>query len=406
MLALIRETPSNRFSVNALTGILDTCRIPWAALSDPGELAARAHRAARRGRRVLAVYSFMTPDLARVRSEVRTLLLRAPRAVAVAGGPHPSADPQGSLGAGFHHVFVGDAEETLPGFLEAGATGPAIWRAPDPPTAPLGRFPAFGAGRGGPVELARGCPFGCGFCSVGRRKVRFRPPEAVLAAGAALRAAGRRKIFFVTPDAFRYEGGLGALDDLLGRVRRLGLVPVLGTFPSEVRPEGATAEALEVLRRHCQNRTVLVGAQSGSDAVLARLRRGHTVADALRAARTIRRCGLRPRVDLIFGLPGESDAERRATVELARRLRREAGAQLHAHYYHPLPGTPLWGQAPAPLDEPTRRFLLDLRRAGAEDGAWPEQERLARRILDWAHRGWIQAPPGRPSGPAPAPVSP
>jgi radical SAM superfamily enzyme YgiQ (UPF0313 family) len=99
-------------------------------------------------------------------------------------------------------------------------------------------------------------------------------------------------------------------------------------------------------------------------------------------------------VDLIFGLPAETLEERRATAALARRLRQEAGAKIHAHFFHPLPGTPLWGLEPTPLDPETRAFLAGLRRGGAEDGYWQEHERWAWQVLDWARRGWIRTPSG------------
>jgi len=71
----------------------------------------------------IIVYSFSTPELAGLISEVDSLKNRAGGALVVAGGPHPSADPEGTLKAGFDFVFVGEGEETFPEFICAAAKG-------------------------------------------------------------------------------------------------------------------------------------------------------------------------------------------------------------------------------------------------------------------------------------------
>lgn len=392
MIAVLRETRSNRYTLNALTGILDGSAAEWTVVRGARETAEIARAIWTRGRRVLVLYSFMTPDLGWVKPEIRALAREVPGAVRVAGGPHATADPEGTVALGFHYAFVGSVETTLPAFLAAGGTAESVVRTVDGDAPSWDACPPFGRGRIGPVELTRGCRWACAFCSVGRNRVRHRSRDSVLEAAERLRRSGRRRIFFITPDALCYGDGLGALDALLGDLRSMGCVPVLGTFPSEVRPDRVTRDALEVLARHCQNRTLVIGAQSGNDAVLRRLRRGHTVDQVVRAAHLAREFRFSPHVDLIFGLPQETVEERRATIDLARRLRKETGAKIHAHYFHPLPGTSLWGEDPTPLDEETRSVLLHLRRGGAEDGFWEEQERWAWKILEWAERGWIQTP--------------
>jgi B12-binding domain/radical SAM domain protein len=396
MIALVRQTRTNLYTVNVLTAILDACGVSWEVCASPAELCGQAHRAAARGARALALYSFTTPELLRVRAELRAVRQEVPELGFLAGGPHASADPEGTLALGFGHVFVGEAEETLPAFFAAGgSTGPVVAGAG---RCPLDAFSPFGRGRYGPIELTRGCAFRCGFCAVGGRPPRHRSAAAVWEAAGELRARGRPVLSFITPDALSYGGCLGALEELLAGLRAAGTEPQLGIFPSEVRPERVTSEAAGLLRAYCRNRTLVIGAQSGSDAVLRRLGRGHTVGDVEQAARVARQAGFLPHVDLIFGLPEESPDERRATMALARRLRRETGARIHAHYFHPLPGTPLWGREPAPLDPETRAFLQDLRASGAEDGYWEAQERWATEIIEWARRGWIRTPAAPPSG--------
>jgi B12-binding domain/radical SAM domain protein len=391
-IAVLRETRLNRYTLNTLAAILEACGVHWEVAGSAGAQAARLRSAAGRGGRPLALYSFMTPELRGVAREVRLLRRAAPGALFLAGGAHPSADPEGTAALGFDHVFAGEAEQTLPAFLAAGARGETVIRDPEGGPEDLEAFPPFPASRHGPVELTRGCRYRCAFCAVWGRTVRHRSRASVLAGAEALLASGRPRVSFVTPDALSYGADLGELDRLLGDLVGLGVRPTLGTFPSEVRPDRVTPEAVALLRRHCGNRTLVMGAQSGSDAVLRRLGRGHTVEDVVRAARTARQGGFTPHVDVIFGLPGETPEDQKATAELSGRLRREWGARIHAHYFHPLPGTPLWSRDPAPLSDGARAFLLELRGLGAEDGCWQEQERWAWRIISWAEEGWIRTP--------------
>lgn len=374
--------------------------MPWETADSADAMVSRLRSAAGRGR-ALALYSFMTPHLAAVRREVRAVRRAAPGARFLAGGAHPSADSEGTLALGFDHVFTGEAERTLPAFLAAGAGGEPVLRDPCGGPGDLEGFPPFAAGRHGPVELTRGCRYRCAFCAVRGGTVRHRSRASVLAAAESLLARGRPRVSFITPDALSYGDDLAELEGLLGELTRLGVRPILGTFPSEVRPDRVTPEAVGVLGRHCGNRTLVMGAQSGSDAVLRRLGRGHTVEDVERAARTARRGGFTPHVDVIFGLPGETAPEQRATADLVGRLRRESGARIHAHHFYPLPGTALWGLEPAPLSDEARSLLLALRGVGAEDGCWQAQERWAWRIVAWAGAGWIRTPPcARSTSPA------
>ncbi len=384
---VLRETRSNRYSLNWLAAAAAAAGVPWQVAASPGALAD-----ALQGReRVLVAYSFMTPDLGEVGREVAAFRPRARGAVWIAGGAHPTADPEGTLALGFDHVFPGESERTFPAFLAEG-DGPRVIRDREGGPGTLDPYPCFPPERPGPVEITRGCPARCGYCAVGRRRVRHRSPAAVERWVRVLVAGGRRLVRFVTPDALGYGRGLEDVEELLERVRAAGGEPVLGAFPSEVRPERVTPEAVRLLARRCHNRVLVIGAQSGSPRVLRRIRRGHAVEHVLEAARTARTGGFLPHVDLIFGLPGETPDDQAATVELARRLIREWGARIHAHYFLPLPGTPLWGHAPAPLYPHTREFLERASAGGSLDGHWREQMGLAARIRGWAEAGRIRVP--------------
>jgi B12-binding domain/radical SAM domain protein len=217
---------------------------------------------------------------------------------------------------------------------------------------------------------------------------------------------------FVTPNAFAYQspdGGrtvnLDAIERLLWEMTALvGKERVyFGTFPSEVRPETVTPEAVELVRRYCANDNLLFGAQTGSDRLLRTLHRGHTVADVYRAAETIIAAGLTPIVDMILGPPGETPDDVAATVRLMQDLA-HMGAVLHTHTFMPLPGTPLEDAPPGRVD-PDLHFLLDrLASQGHQMGQWRKQEQIAHRTHKGAGRAHpfsaspLSQRPGRNSG--------
>ena len=199
-----------------------------------------------------------------------------------------------------------------------------------------------------------------------------------------LRGLGMRYVRFITPTALSYgtdgtEPDLAAVEALLATCREaIGADGTLdlGSFPSEIRPEHVTVESLALLRRYVDNTSLVIGAQSGSDAVLAAANRGHGVEEVIRAAELALAAGFRPDVDLLFGLPGEGPAEAAATVALAQRLA-DLGARIHSHTFMPLPGTPFRSSPPGTVAPEVRLDLERLAGRGALYGQWKAQEQRA-----------------------------
>ena len=79
--------------------------------------------------------------------------------------------------------------------------------------------------------------------------------------------------------------------------------------------------------------------QSGSDRVLAMMKRGHTVLEYKAKIRAVReaRPGLSLSSDFIVGFPGETDADFDATLDLVRELDYDIS---FSFIYSPRPGTP------------------------------------------------------------------
>jgi radical SAM superfamily enzyme YgiQ (UPF0313 family) len=191
---------------------------------------------------------------------------------------------------------------------------------------------------------------------------------------------------FVTPDAFTYgsDDGRPRLDLLAEMLRAVNRVvgrehTYLGSFPSEVRPESVSREAVELVRAYAANDSIVIGAQSGSQRMLDLARRGNTVEDVYRAVRITREAGLGACVDFIFGMPGENEDDRRQTRKVIKDLV-DIGARIHSHTFMPLAGTP-WEAAPAGrIDEKTLRLLERLTGTGQHYGRWRRQQDAAREV--------------------------
>jgi B12-binding domain/radical SAM domain protein len=360
------------------------------------------------GRRPVVAWSFYSVDADAAAADLAAVRWRTDGALHIAGGVHATAEPLATLQVGFDLVAVGEGEATTRAVFEAVARGedPRSLRGiahldeagrfvshGPADRSPLDTFPSFRHGRWQPIEITRGCIYACAFCQtpyVFKARFRHRSVESVRRHVEAMAAEGSRFVRFLTPTALSYgsegeEPNLAAVEELL-RATREAAGPsariYFGTFPSEVRPEHVTPEALEVLRRWVDNDTIVIGAQSGSERVLEAMRRGHGVAEVERAVRLAVLGGFRPEVDLLLGFPGETRADREASLQLAERLV-AMGARIHSHAMLPLPGTPMRDAVPEPIEDDVATRLARLEAKGAMWGAWRRQviaaEQLVRR---------------------------
>src|SRR5262245_18859820 len=184
------------------------------------------------------------------------------------------------------------------------------------------------------VTAMEGCDLFCTFCIVPRTRGReiSRPAAAILAEAESLAARGVREITLLgqTVNAYgRHDlrrgraaaAGTLPFAELLRRLSRIpGLARLRYTSPHPLFFGPELAHAHGELANLCPH--VHLPLQSGSDAVLARMRRRYTrdgfrrVVDLLRAARP----DLALTSDLIVGFPGETDAEFRDTLALVREV--------------------------------------------------------------------------------------
>jgi len=192
------------------------------------------------------------------------------------------------------------------------------------------------------VTVMEGCDMFCSFCTVPRTRGReiSRPAAAIVAEVEALAARGVVEVTLLGQTVNAYgrhdlrreaarsargaEAGAGTLD-FAALLRRLAEVPGLRrlryTSPHPLFFDADLMAAHGALETLCPH--VHLPLQSGSDAVLARMRRRYDREAFLRIAEGLR--GARPDLaistDLIVGFPGETDRDFQDTLDLVRRVR-------------------------------------------------------------------------------------
>ena len=193
------------------------------------------------------------------------------------------------------------------------------------------------------VTVMRGCDKFCTYCVVPnvRGPERSRPPRSILEEVRRLAGQGARQVTLLGQAVNQYaaeeDGRRWDLADLVARAAETPDLARLSFITSHPR---AMTERLAAVFRDVPKVVpyLHVPAQSGSDAVLARMNRGYTAAEYEDRVAMVRalRPGLKVESDFIVGFPGETAEDFEATVNLVRRVR-FAGAFVFK--YSPRPGT-------------------------------------------------------------------
>jgi threonylcarbamoyladenosine tRNA methylthiotransferase MtaB len=230
------------------------------------------------------------------------------------------------------------------------------------------------------LRVQDGCSFRCAFCVIPqvRGATRSRPLEAVVAEAERRVAAGHRELVLTGVN-------LGLYRDREARVRLPGLVDRLARVEglerlrlSSIEVDHVDDALLAALRRTASFLPHLhVPLQSGSDDVLARMRRRYGRDRYLARIERAREAlgDLHVTADVIVGYPGEGDDDFAQTLDVVRR----AGlGRVHAFPYSPRPGTATAGEDDVP--PPVKRRRSEAVRALADrQGAERRAARVGRR---------------------------
>lgn len=415
-----------KYSINpivaAIDGFTDSVVVTLASSLD--ELLTRVQDVRFRGEICVAAFSLLTTMLVNEKflaDLIETVkILKSKQCITVTGGPHATGDPLGSLKSlGFDYVFIGEGEESFTEFLTALKNrgdvrsikgigylenGKFVFTGMRP-RIDINKYDPFPYWRGvlQPIEITRGCPYGCFYCQVSYMhgfEYRHRRVDKVLHYVEVFLKSGGRDVRFITPDGLSYGlekpsrvPRIDVIEDLLESVKTLcnkyGGRVFYGTFPSEIRPEHVTDESMRVLSKHVSNNRVIIGAQSGSERILRFLRRGHSVDDVKNAVETALKYNFIPDVDIIMGFPGETLDDMMSTLKLIEWIISKGG-RIHVHYFMPLPGSPLGGLTPTSLPAEVKKQIARVVGSCRGYGNWLNQEKIAWKIVKLRESGIIQ----------------
>lgn len=185
------------------------------------------------------------------------------------------------------------------------------------------------------VLTARGCAYGCAYCSASAfwcRRYRARSEDSVLPEIVALVEQHGVTHFSFSDDCFTLspERALGLCSRLIQTFEGL-------TWNCTGRIETITPELLETMSR-AGCRAIFFGVESGSERILHKLRRRYGPEDVERVYRQCILNDIRPYFSFIIGLPFEDRRDLDQTYALIQKLE---GVESGVHMQTPFPGTPI-----------------------------------------------------------------
>ena len=214
------------------------------------------------------------------------------------------------------------------------------------------------------VSIMEGCSKYCTFCVVPytRGEEVSRPVDDVIAEIAHLAQDGVREVNLLgqNVNAYRglsHEGEIVDFAELLYFVARIpGIERIRYTTSHPVEFSDALIDAYADIPQLVDHLHLPV--QSGSDRILAAMKRGHTVLEYKSKIRRLRK--IRPNIslssDFIIGFPGETEADFAATMKLIEEIGFDSS---FSFVYSARPGTPA-AELPDETDEETKKQRLQI----------------------------------------------
>jgi radical SAM superfamily enzyme YgiQ (UPF0313 family) len=265
----------------------------------------------------------------------------------VVGGPYVSTSSERLPDA--DHIFIGEAEATLPEFVNDLSLGIArkIYKADERPSLLQTPAPDFSlidmsAYSAMNVQYSRGCPFSCEFCDIIEiygRVPRTKSNEQMLAELDILKAAGWRGLVFIVDDNFigNKKNVRLFMPDLIEWSRRNGF-PF--SFITEASVNLAEDDALLQQMEDAGFRRVFLGIETPVEESLKEAQKGqNTRRDLLESIHKIQSYGMEVMAGFIVGF--DSDPE--DIFERQINFIRESGIPLAmVGLLSALPDTQLW----------------------------------------------------------------
>ncbi len=285
-----------------------------------------------------------------------------PESKVIAGGIHPTVLPEEFLrNHDFDFVVRQEAEEVVNSLydtLKAGKeysvlagisfrSGQKIVHNPDGRLTDLANAPPFpfhlfeqsrGKYNFGFVSSSRGCPYECIFCSqraISGQSYRYFPVEKVIEEiDLLINKYGQRHINFLDDNFTVNRKRVSQLLEMM--VKREFYRS--STFDCQTRPDGIDDDVLFLLKK-AGFRLINFGLETASERLMALLNKKETVSKNIEGVRLAKKHGFGVSATFIFGLPGETGADRKLAYKLAKDLSLDYARFNSAT---PYPGTKLY----------------------------------------------------------------
>lgn len=184
------------------------------------------------------------------------------------------------------------------------------------------------------LETTRGCPFPCTFCMrdmYGGRAYRLKGPQQVAQEVACALDSGARTGYFIDLEfSLRREATLQVCEALMPFASRW-------TWCCQTRADSVDKELLTAMKAAgCA--LIHFGVETGSPRLMETIDKRITLEQIEQGVACAKQAGIDTAGFFMMGFPGETDADRRQTLEFAKRL---APTYASFHIASPYPGTPL-----------------------------------------------------------------
>ena len=242
------------------------------------------------------------------------------------------------------------------------------------------------------VSIMEGCSKYCTFCVVPytRGEEFSRPFDDVIAEVVHLAERGVREVILLGQNVNAYRGAMhtGEFADLALLIRYIAEIDGIGRIRFTTSHPQVLDDRLisafgrvEKLANHLH-----LPVQSGSDRILALMKRGHTVLEYKSKIRRLRevRPGISVTTDFIVGFPGETEMDFAATMELMETVGFDAS---FSFLYSPRPGTPA-----AELRDETPQTVREARLARLQSRNMEMASAISRAMVGASQRVLVEGP--------------
>jgi tRNA-2-methylthio-N6-dimethylallyladenosine synthase len=242
------------------------------------------------------------------------------------------------------------------------------------------------------VSVMEGCSKYCTFCVVPytRGEEISRPFDDVIAEVASLAEQGVREVNLLGQNVNAYRGPMhdGEIADLALLIRYVAAVDGIERIRfTTSHPVEFSDSLIECYRDVPELVSFLhLPVQSGSDRILAQMKRGHTALEYKEKIRRLKRArpGISISSDFIIGFPGETETDFAATMDLVTDIGFD---QSFSFIYSQRPGTPA-----AALPDDVPQAIKQARLARLQQQINHQAQVISRRMVGETHRVLVEGP--------------